>query len=453
MALAFDVAMSGTVAFGVNTIASPASTTIAATANRAAVIFVYHSSNTATGITSACSGVAGTAIASTDTSTARTPRVFAHGVIAPASGASKNASCSWTGNRDAYLGCLVYNGADQTTPFSGGVTANGATGAPSVTPTGSASGDLSAACVASGSVGGATQTSAVGPLTGTSEDFEATRGANGVAHAWNDSFSPFVAAGVTVKQVSASGSSGTLAKTNANDTLAGSGTTTVLGSLAKTNANDTSAVSGTTTILGTLARTSANDSVVASGTTTVTGTLAKTNANDTSVASGAVGSAISGTLAYTNANDTLASSGTTTVTGLLARTNANDTATASGVAGSVSGTVSVTNANDSLSAFGAAASPSNLDVFFGGGFFPKRRRRIEPEEAIEIIEAVGTEPQRDHAARIETERLFERLAERDLTQSQARLARAERAWAMHTAQRILRDRDDEEIVMAVLLMD
>lgn len=176
--------------------------------------------------------------------------------------------------------------------------------------------------------------------------------------------------------------SGTVSYTNANDTLAASGTTTVKGALAKTNANDTSAASGTTTVTGTLARTNANDSISASGsvgaavsgtlaytnandtssasgTTTVTGSLDRTNANDSVSASGSIGSAVSGTLAYTNANDTLAAAATTTVTGSLSRTNANDTSAASGTT-TIKGSLARTNANDTLAASGTTKVISSL---------------------------------------------------------------------------------------------
>jgi glycerophosphoryl diester phosphodiesterase len=127
---------------------------------------------------------------------------------------------------------------------------------------------------------------------------------------------------------------GSLAYTNANDTVAASGSTTVTGSLARANANDTVVASGSTTVVGSLATINANDTLAASGSTTVTGSLAVTNANDTLAASGSVGSsAVTGSLDYTNANDTLAASGTTTVTGSLAVTNANDTLSASGTSG------------------------------------------------------------------------------------------------------------------------
>ena len=144
-------------------------------------------------------------------------------------------------------------------------------------------------------------------------------------------FTP-VARSIWVPVAAGGGSTGTLATTNANDTSAASGTTTVTGSLANTNANDTSSASGTTTVTGSLAKTNSSDTASASGTTTVIGTLAKTNANDACVASGEVGGESTGTVAYTNANDTAAASGWSgTITGTLAYTNNNDTSAASGV--------------------------------------------------------------------------------------------------------------------------
>lgn len=156
---------------------------------------------------------------------------------------------------------------------------------------------------------------------------------------------------------------GTVAYTNANDTLAASGTTTVTGTLAKTNANDTSAASGATTVTGSLSKTNANDTSSASGTTTITGTLARTNANDSVSASGSVGSAVSGTLAYTNANDTSTASGTTTVTGSLAKTNANDSSSATGTT-TIAGSLAKTNADDTVSASGTVTSGSTGTVAY-----------------------------------------------------------------------------------------
>jgi len=118
--------------------------------------------------------------------------------------------------------------------------------------------------------------------------------------------------------IASSGVTGTLATTNANDTVVAAGSTTIVGTLARTNADDTSAASGSTTIVGTLARTNANDTVVATGHTTVTGTLA-----------------------YTNINDTSAALGSTTIIGTLARTNADDTVAASGSVGNITGTLAL----------------------------------------------------------------------------------------------------------------
>jgi hypothetical protein len=153
------------------------------------------------------------------------------------------------------------------------------------------------------------------------------------------------------------GTTGTLAKTNANDTLAASGSPVVSGALAKTNANDSIAASGTSTVTGTLAKTNANDTCVASGSvgSAVTGTVNYTNANDTLVASGT--STVNGSLSKTNANDTLAASGNSTITGTVAKTNNNDSCVASGyVGGAVTGTVNYTNRNDTLNATGTSGN-------------------------------------------------------------------------------------------------
>lgn len=105
-----------------------------------------------------------------------------------------------------------------------------------------------------------------------------------------------------VSSEAASGSTGTVATTNANDTSSASGTTTVTGTLSKTNANDTSSASGTTTVTGTSARTNNNDTSLASGATTIVGTITTTNVNDLINATGTAGTP-TGTVNYTNNND------------------------------------------------------------------------------------------------------------------------------------------------------
>lgn len=68
------------------------------------------------------------------------------------------------------------------------------------------------------------------------------------------------------------------------------GSSGVVGTLATTNANDTLAASGTTVIQGFLARTNANDTLIAIGTSGIGGTVSVTNADDSLAATGSAGS-------------------------------------------------------------------------------------------------------------------------------------------------------------------
>jgi hypothetical protein len=200
----------------------------------------------------------------------------------------------------------------------------------------------------------------------------AASGASGTVNATNASDTSAASGATTVTgsvaksnasdSASASGTAtvtGSLAKTNASDTCSASGSigSAVSGSLAYTNTSDTSAASGTTTVTGSLAKTNSGDSVSASGTTTVTGSLAKTNVNDAVSASGAVGSAVSGSVNRTNASDTLAASGTTAVTGSLASTGSNDTASAAGTT-TVIASLAYVESRDSIAASGVVGSVS-----------------------------------------------------------------------------------------------
>lgn len=192
------------------------------------------------------------------------------------------------------------------------------------------------------------------------------------------------------------GVSGTLARTNANDTSSAAGTTTVRGTLARTNANDTAAASGSTTVVGSLDRTNANDTAAASGavgSSGVSGSLAATNANDTSAATGTT--TIVGTLAKTNNNDTSTASGSPVVSGALARTNANDTVVASGAAGAITGTVAYTNNDDTVEARGVGAPSTGAGGLIRSTYHkpsprlwwlrkPKHLDESEAEDALEV---------------------------------------------------------------------
>ena len=161
-----------------------------------------------------------------------------------------------------------------------------------------------------------------------------------------------------------SGTTGTVAATNAADTSTASGTTVVVGTLSVTNAPDTSSAAGTPKIVGTVSVTNSPDTSTASGRGVVTGTVSVTLAADTSSAAGSP--VVVGTIAVTNAPDVATATGSagSAATGTVAATNAPDTATASGTS-IVVGTLSVTNSPDTSSAAGTTTIVGTLSVTNG----------------------------------------------------------------------------------------
>jgi hypothetical protein len=172
--------------------------------------------------------------------------------------------------------------------------------------------------------------------------------------------------------VASPGSTGTLSVTEASDTLAASGTTeppAITGTLAATEQADTLAGVGTFTptgVTGTLSVVEATDTLAAAGTSTAptfTGSLAVTEQADSLTASGTVEAPIfTGALAITEAADILAASGTSSsdaIVGTLTVTEQPDVLVAAGTftPGPVAGTLSVTEAADVLVATGTAAVP------------------------------------------------------------------------------------------------
>jgi hypothetical protein len=123
------------------------------------------------------------------------------------------------------------------------------------------------------------------------------------------------------------------------------------GTLAVTEADDTIVASGAQTHVGTIAVTDADDTIVADGNQTHTGTLAVTEADDTMAASGDVSGsgANTGTLAVTEADDTMVAVGTWTITGTIAVTDDADTIVAVGTI-TITGTIAVTEADDTMAA-------------------------------------------------------------------------------------------------------
>lgn len=144
----------------------------------------------------------------------------------------------------------------------------------------------------------------------------------------------------------------------------------IAGTLAVTEAADTLAASGTHTpppFTGTLSVTEQADSLAAAGTATppsFTGTLAVVEQDATLAATGAVDNpGVSGTVAVTEAADTLSAAGVVTApsfTGTLAVTEVSDTLAASGtvVNEGIAGSLSVTEAADILAGVGTFDPPA-----------------------------------------------------------------------------------------------
>jgi hypothetical protein len=141
----YDNSISSGIQFGVTRVTTPAFV-VGGAANRAAMIMVAMSANSAANITASLGGVGGTMIAGTDSGTTATIRTVIFQVISPPPGA-QTATVSWTnGALNADVGVMTVSGADQVTPCTnGGFAANDSTPAAttSVTIT-SNPGDLTA---------------------------------------------------------------------------------------------------------------------------------------------------------------------------------------------------------------------------------------------------------------------------------------------------------------------
>lgn len=241
------------------------------------------------------------------------------------------------------------------------------------------------------------------PLWGlnTTEPDLSGNGNSGTATSTTESFSgPPVSIGLSFPVgvgliPAAGGITGTLAKTNAADTIAATGAVLITGTMADTHAADTIAGTGTLPVDGDLAYTNLDDTLAAAGAvgSLIVGTLAYTNINDTIAAAGAL--PVDGDLTYTNLNDTLAATGTILVAGAMAQTNASDTLAGTGVVGNVViGTLNVTEAVDTLAAAGllpvqgTMADTHAADTLAGSGALPIAGT-LTYQEAVDILTASG----------------------------------------------------------------
>lgn len=195
MAVAFDNVATASGGATTVTLTTPAFTISGA--NRAACVALHWDNGAAvTGITAACGGVSGSAVASTDGTNYVRTAMFA--VIAPATG-SQTATASWTTGRESVLSVVTATGVHQTTPMNNG-TWQGSIGIPSFAIT-STSGDLTLDALVEQDVpSGPNQTErynvlvsnidgagSTGPGTGTTTHSWATSGAS-----WSHSGANFV---------------------------------------------------------------------------------------------------------------------------------------------------------------------------------------------------------------------------------------------------------------------
>ena len=117
----FDNKVSSGYNWGVTKITTPAFSS-GIGSNRAAMIMVAMSLNTATNITASLGGVAGTLVPGTDSGISSTIRTMIFQVINPPSG-SQTATVSWTTSMNADVGVITVSGVDQTTPIINGTIA------------------------------------------------------------------------------------------------------------------------------------------------------------------------------------------------------------------------------------------------------------------------------------------------------------------------------------------
>ncbi|HKV61621.1 MAG TPA: N,N-dimethylformamidase beta subunit family domain-containing protein [Candidatus Acidoferrum sp.] len=92
---------------------------VGSSANRAAMIMVVMSANSAKGIIASLGGVAGTLCPGTDSGATATLRTLIFQVTNPPSGL-QTATVSWTNSMNADIGVITVSGADQTTPCTNG---------------------------------------------------------------------------------------------------------------------------------------------------------------------------------------------------------------------------------------------------------------------------------------------------------------------------------------------
>jgi hypothetical protein len=138
------------------------------------------------------------------------------------------------------------------------------------------------------------------------------------------------------------------------------------GTLSITEADDTVASTGTVLIKGTLSATLAGATLAATGTVALKGTASITEAGDTVSAAGAL--ALKATASIAEADDTISVAGILPIAGTLSATEADDTVSATGSTGGVTATLVAALADAMVSSTGQAApAPVVVAQRRGGG--------------------------------------------------------------------------------------
>lgn len=173
----------------------------------------------------------------------------------------------------------------------------------------------------------------------------------------------YAAIAIEISKATAGATTGSLAQTQADQTLAASGAAEITGTLAETQDDQTGAITGAAEITGPVAETQDDQTLVASGFVGVTGTLGETQDDHTLSAPGIIG--LSGSLAETQDDQTLSAVGTASgagqVTGTLGRTQQDQAATATGWA-EATGTLAAGQEDQTLAAEASASGTGELSV-------------------------------------------------------------------------------------------
>jgi hypothetical protein len=158
--------------------------------NRAAMIMVAMSANTATNITARLGGVAATLVPGTDTGASASIRTMIFQVINPPPG-SQAATVSWTTAMNVDIGVITVSGANQVSPIVNGTfsASNSASAATSVTIT-SNSGDLTSSVGFSGNswLTPFTNQTLNWGLDGNEVGADLGQGTGTTTHTWTDQF-------------------------------------------------------------------------------------------------------------------------------------------------------------------------------------------------------------------------------------------------------------------------